>query len=118
MIYLLVATVINIVLDIVFVSQFHMGVAGVRITRYEVHQSMIESGVFSISSSGLERTAPRIIIMMEEIAVSVTQFPIVIESSFLCFAPKYCDTMTPAPTEIPTNRTRSRFKMGAFSVLY
>ena len=29
LIYLLVATVINIVLDIVFVSQFHMGVAGV-----------------------------------------------------------------------------------------
>ena len=65
-----------------------------------------------ISVGGLERTAPRIIIMMEEIAVSVTQFPIVIESSFLCFAPKYCDTMTPAPTEIPTNRTRSRFKIG------
>lgn len=30
LIYLLVATVINIVLDIVFVSQFHMGVAGVH----------------------------------------------------------------------------------------
>ncbi|MBR0375191.1 MAG: translation initiation factor IF-2, partial [Firmicutes bacterium] len=43
-----------------------------------------------------------------EMKVIVIQHPIALESDSLCLAPKYCDTMMPAPTEIPMNSTSSR----------
>ena len=67
----------------------------------------IAAGDMDVMASG-----PTIIIITEEIAVSVTQLPIVPDKSSLCFAPKYWETIIPAPTEIPTNKTSSRFRIG------
>ena len=51
-------------------------------------------------------------IMTEAMAVRVIQLPMVPESSSLSFAPKYWETITLLPTEIPINKTSSRFKIG------
>lgn len=66
-------------------------------------QELIEKGYHLAICSNAEE---------EEIAVNVIQLPIVPDKSSRCFAPKYWETMMPAPTEIPTNSTRSRFKIG------
>ena len=71
------------------------------------------SGVSKNSSKGPDTRGPITIIITEEIAVNVTQLPIVPDKSSLCFAPKYWETIIPAPTEIPINKTRSKFKIGA-----
>ena len=70
------------------------------------------SGVFRSRSSGLTTNGATIIIITEEIAVSVMLHPMEPDSSSLCFAPKYWDTMILAPTDMPTNSTNSRFRIG------
>ena len=73
---------------------------------------MIDSGVSRSSSKGLATIEATIMTNSVAIAVSVTQLPMVMESFSLSLAPKYWDTMIPAPTLIPTNRTISRFRIG------
>ena len=70
------------------------------------------SGVFRSLSSGLTTSGASIMIITEEMAVSVMLHPMEPDSSSLCFAPKYWETMILAPTEMPTNNTSSRFRIG------
>ena len=48
----------------------------------------------------------------DAIAVNTIQVPIVPDNASLFLAPRYWDTIMLAPTEIPTNNTISRFKIG------
>jgi len=73
---------------------------------------MMLSGVFRSSSKGRAHSVPTTMMNSDAAAVSVIQFPIVLESASLSFAPKYWDTITPAPTEIPTKSTSRRFMIG------
>ena len=50
--------------------------------------------------------------MTEEMMVSVMQLPMVADKRSRSFAPKYWETIIPAPVEIPTKKTSSRFMMG------
>ena len=51
-------------------------------------------------------------ILADATAVSVILQPIAWDSCVLSFAPKYWDTITPVPTEIPIKSTKSRLKIG------
>ena len=73
---------------------------------------MMDSGVSRSSSSGLDTKEATTITSTVAMAVSVIQFPMVTDSFSRSFAPKYWDTMMPAPTLIPTNSTSSRFRIG------
>ena len=73
---------------------------------------MILAGVFNSSSKGRIAKDATNISTTEATAVKVIQFPIVIDKSSRFPAPKYCETMIPAPTEIPTNKTSSKLKIG------
>ena len=70
------------------------------------------SGVFKSRSSGIVTSGVIAITRIVVTIVSVIQQPIVFDNSILCFAPKYWDTIIPTPTEIPTNNTSSRFRIG------
>lgn len=73
---------------------------------------MMLAGVCKSSSSGRTTREPTIIMNAEAAAVRVTQQPMVLESCSLSLAPKYWETMTLVPTEIPMKSTSSRLKMG------
>ena len=73
---------------------------------------MMLAGVCKSSSSGRTTREPTIIMNTEAAAVRVTQQPMVLESCSLSLAPKYWETMTLVPTEIPMKSTSSRLKMG------
>ena len=73
---------------------------------------MMLSGVFSSRSSGPAIIGPTIMISTDAAPVTVMQAPTALESSSRFCAPKYCDTMMLAPTEMPTNSTIIRFRMG------
>ena len=73
---------------------------------------MMDSGVSRSSSRGLDTREATTITITGAAAVSVMQCPIVTDSFSRSLAPKYWDTMMPAPTLIPTNSTNSRFNMG------
>ena len=49
---------------------------------------------------------------MEETTVAVMVVPTVSSKRSRSRAPKYWDTMTLAPTEMPMNSTKSRLRMG------
>ena len=51
-------------------------------------------------------------IKMDETTVAVMVVPMVSSKRSRSFAPKYWDTITLAPTEIPMNNTSSKFKIG------
>ena len=73
---------------------------------------MISSGVLSSLRSGMVTRGAIAMTMRDEMNVMVMQHPIDFDSESRCLAPKYCDTMMPAPTEIPMNSTKSRFSIG------
>ena len=70
------------------------------------------SGVFNNSKSGLAAIVAITIIIKDAIAVNTIHVPIVPDNASLFFAPRYCDTIILAPTEIPTNNTIKRFRIG------
>ena len=72
----------------------------------------MESGVLRSLNSGPAISGPTIMMITDETTVRVKQQPIALESSSLCLAPKNCDTMMLAPTEIPMNMTSIRLSMG------
>ena len=62
--------------------------------------------------SGRVITTPSTVITREDSSVSVMQLPTVMESCSRCFAPKYCETMMPAPVEMPMKSTSRRLMTG------
>ncbi len=73
---------------------------------------MMLSGVFMMVSSGRATSTPRTIMAREESMVRVMLLPMVMERRSRSRAPKYWETMMPAPVEMPTKKTSSRFRMG------
>ena len=51
-------------------------------------------------------------ITTDDTKVMLIQVPIAMERLSLSLAPKACETMIPAPTEIPTKSMRNRFRSG------
>ena len=82
------------------------------IVRYDSHQPMTLSGVFSRRSRGPAISGPTIMINRDATPVIVMQQPMVLPRSSFMPAPKYCETMMLAPTEIPMNSTSIRFSSG------
>ena len=72
----------------------------------------MDSGVFKSSNSGLAISEATTMTNRVAIAVSVMQLPMVADNFSRSLAPKYWDTMIPAPTLMPTNRTISRLSIG------
>ena len=70
------------------------------------------SGVFKRIRTGRIKAAPKTIKSKEEAAVSVMVLPIVLDKFSRSLEPKYWETIMLAPMEIPTNSTKSRFKIG------
>ena len=73
---------------------------------------MMLAGVCKSSSSGRTTREPTIIMNTEAAAVRVTQQPMVLESCSLSLAPKYWETMTLVPTEIPDEKHQQQVKNG------
>ena len=73
---------------------------------------MISAGVFSSLSSGMVTSGAIAMTISDATKVIVIHVPMVLESALRCRAPKYCETMIPAPTDIPMNRTRRRLSIG------
>lgn len=65
-----------------------------------------------IRSPGWVTMGPTIIIKIAQMAQTVTQFPMVLDRSSLALAPKYWETMIPAPVEIPINNTSIKLMIG------
>ena len=82
------------------------------IVRYDWHQPMTLSGVFSRRSTGPASRGPTIMMNSDATPVSVMQQPMVLARSSFMPAPKYWETMMLAPTEIPMNSTSIRFSSG------
>ncbi len=61
---------------------------------------------------GFVTSGPTAIMKSEDTAVSVMQVPMLPASCSLCLAPKYWDTIMPAPVDIPTNKTNSKLSTG------
>ena len=72
----------------------------------------MEAGVFSISRTGRIRGVATSISTTQQMAVAVMQLPMVWDRLSRFLAPKYWDTMMPAPAEMPMNSTRSILTMG------
>ena len=62
--------------------------------------------------SGLVTSGPIIIIAIVAIPAREIQFPILVESPCLSFAPKLWLMTIPAPVAIPTNIARRRLRIG------
>ena len=73
---------------------------------------MISSGVLRSFRRGMLIRGASAMTISDETNVMVMLHPIDLDRDSLCLAPKYCDTMIPAPTDIPMKSTSSRLTIG------